>query len=336
MNTTLITIAPPDTDVSTMKRADLPAIWNGFHQQLTSLVDTASTLTVTDSSQTELIASARNTRLQLRRIRLDIEAKRKELTDYHLKTKQEIDKCAKWLRDKIEPLEARLEDQEKFAERQEAERKEKLRAERAALLLPFNVDVSLYNLAQMDAKAFSNLYDVSKYSHEEAQARIKAQLEEQARIREENERLRREAEIARKEREVLEAQANKERRQAEAQLQYERQVAESQRQAIAAEEKRKQDALQAQHRAEQQKREAAERELQAAKDKEAAIVAAQKAAEEKSAQAPDREKLLAFVATLKGLPFPKATTEKGREIFGAAASTFRICIELLESDSTKL
>lgn len=326
MNTTPITIAPPDTDVSTMKRADLPAIWNGFHQQLTSLVDTASTLTVTDSSQTELITSARNTRLQLRRIRLDIEAKRKELTDYHLKTKQEIDKCAKWLRDKIEPLEARLEDQEKFAERQEAERKEKLRTERAALLLPLNVDVSLYNLAHMDAKAFSNLYDVSKYSHEE----------EQARIREENERLRREAEIARKEREALEAQADKERRQAEAQLQYERQVAESQRQAVAAEEKRKQDALQAQHRAEQQKREAAERELQAAKDKEAAIVAAQKAAEEKAAQAPDREKLLAFVATLKGLSFPKATTEKGRQIFGAATSTFRSCIELLESDSTKL
>lgn len=313
--TTLITTDTPQLEG--MKRADLPTIWNGFHSQLSSLVDTAKTLTVTSAEQLELINTARTTRLALRRLRLDVEAKRKELTDFHLRTKQEIDSSAKWLKDKITPLEDRLEEQEKFAERQAQERRQALIAERSSLLLPFGVDVSLYHLADMDAKAFSNLYDVSKYSFEEAQARAKEQAEDQARLKEENARLHKEAELASKEREALEATALKEKREADAKLHYERQQAEAARERQANEEKRKQDAIEALHRAEQQKREAVERELQAAKDKEAAALAAQKAADEKAAQAPDREKLVAFALAFQKLPFPVADTEAGRTIFEA-------------------
>ena len=183
------TEAPP---IEGMKRADLPTIWNSFFADVSALKQTAETLTVTDAGDVHKIKLARQTRLELRQIRLAIEARRKEMTEFHLKTKQEIDKSAKWLKDLIEPLEARLEDQEKFVERQEATRKEALRVERVGLLSPF-ADCTPYPLADMPEDAFTAPLESSKFAFEQRQRAEAEATQERARVFQENERLRAEA-----------------------------------------------------------------------------------------------------------------------------------------------
>ena len=121
-------------------------------------------LKVVNEKQQAEMKMAREGRLFLKEKRIAIEKARKAMGEQALREKQAIDGIAKVLKSLIIPIEKYLEQQEKFVEFREKERKEKERQEL---------------LAKEEAERI---------------AREKAEAEERERIRKENERLKREAE----------------------------------------------------------------------------------------------------------------------------------------------
>lgn len=327
-NTDTIVLSPDSgPDIETLDRADALAIWEDYRSKLEKLKTTAETLVVTDASQVAEMKLARATRLTLKDLRVSIEKKRKELGEAYLRKTQRINADAKTLKDLIEPLEERLLEQEKFAERAEEKRKAELKATREAILKPFGVDTILYPLSDMPEEEFQKLATGLKAAHEaeleaerkaeeERQAKAKAEAEERERIRLENERLKKEAEEreraaaeererARKEREAIEEKARQERAAIEAAAAAERKKAEAARKA--AEE---------QARKEREARERIEAEERSRREREEAEKKAAEEAARKAAAAPDRDKLEAFAKSLRALTLPELTTDGGK-----AAST---------------
>ncbi|MFY8001455.1 MAG: hypothetical protein ACOVSW_22875 [Candidatus Kapaibacteriota bacterium] len=237
---------------------------------------------------------AREARLALKGIRVEVEHTRKRLKEDSLRTGQTIDAIAKILTNEIAPIEKYLEEQEKFAENQEKARKALLRSARESALIPYAVETQHYNLEEMSDESFDALLKASAIAFQEKQAAIakaeadriaqeKAEAEAREAQRQENERLKAEAEAMRKEKEEAEKLARQERERLEAQAKAAEQEAQKERIA----------------------REKIERERA---DKEAAEKAAQEKAEKERLKAekaeksrPDREKLLAFAAEIEAL-----------------------------------
>lgn len=94
----------------------------------------ALAIAVTDESQVDLMAQARELRLELKAQRIAVDKHREAKKSYHLSVGQVIDGVAKVLRDLITPLEKHLGDQENFAKIQE-EKRETERREKADALL---------------------------------------------------------------------------------------------------------------------------------------------------------------------------------------------------------
>lgn len=159
---------------------------------------------VTDVMQVKEMSEAREKRLALRKARITIENKRKELGDEALKTTQAINKIAKTLKDQIEPVEAYLAEQEKYKElKEEADRANRLAARTEAIAKVG--DPSLYMLETMSEESFQELLiKLEKEQADRLEAERKAEAdriaaqaaerERQAKIAEENKRLEREAE----------------------------------------------------------------------------------------------------------------------------------------------
>lgn len=331
-----------ETPVDHLPRADALAIFTDFQTQLETLKATAETLTVTDALQLKEMALARETRLEIKRIRCAVENKRKELTEGILRQKQAIDAKAKVLKDLCEPLEARLEAQEKFAELENARREKELREKRTIELSPFLTGPVAVDLGTMPEAEYVAMHTDFKNAHEEriarqqreaeeAEARVKAEAEERERIRVENARLKAEAEkreaeiaaerlIAQQKQAEKDAAAKAEREMAEAILRKEREAsaaalkAEQEKAADAAAKiKAKADAEIAAARArEQQEREiAADAERELALRKEAEFKAAQE--KEQAALAPDKEKLFMLGKSYRAqaMELPQMSTPKG-------------------------
>lgn len=356
----------PQSEELPEKRADIPAIWQGFRSQAEKLKLTAETLVVTDVSQKAEMKLARATRLELRQLRIAVEAKRKELGDEALRQKQRIDGDARILKELIEPLEERLLEQEQFAERKEAERIASLIADRKNQLSAYINDTSGFNLGEMTEEAFIALHDSLKASHKaklaeaarveaERIAKEKAEAEERERIRLENERLKKEAAerelAAKKEREaaaaalaeqkrIADEKAAAERKRveaeqaaAEAKAKKEREAAEeaarkerAQLEAIAAEERAKAEAA----RIEAEKAAAA---LRAQKEAEARIKAKQEAEAKAAAAAPDKAKLAALADNVRALAMPKIQNE---EIAGTIIEKIEAFAKWIEAQAAKL
>jgi hypothetical protein len=164
----------------------------------------AGTLVVTDAAQVEEMAQAREARLALKDIRVNVEKARKELKEDSLRKGKAIDNIAGMIKGLIEPIEAHLEQQEKFVEIQEAARRRALQKERAEQLLPYGANPEFYNLADMPEAGFVQLLEASRTAYnqkqiDDAQAikdkeeAARADAAERDRLRVENERLRNEA-----------------------------------------------------------------------------------------------------------------------------------------------
>lgn len=126
----------------------------------------AKAIVVKDESQKVLMDQARQGRLFIRKIRIDIENTRKDLKEASLRKGKAIDKVAKFLKDALEPIETHLDRQEHFVEYREAEKEALVRAE------------------------------IEKKMEEERLAEEKRKAEELEATRRENERLRLEKEEA--------------------------------------------------------------------------------------------------------------------------------------------
>ncbi len=161
-------------------------------------------LEVTDVTQIKEMAEAREKRLALRKARITVENKRKELKEDSLKTGRVIDAVARFVKDQIEPAEKYLEQQEKFKQlKEEAERAQRLTA-RTEAIAKFT-GPTLYQLDVMAEDTFQELLikldheavekvEAERKVEEERVAHDKAERERQAQIAEENKRLQREAE----------------------------------------------------------------------------------------------------------------------------------------------
>lgn len=216
-------------------------------------------IVVTDISQVAEMKMAREGRLFLKQKRVEVENTRKELKEQSLREGKAIDGISNVLKSLIIPTEEYLEQQEKFAEIQEANRRSILKQTRVEELSQYEwQDTGLFDLGTLPDDIYDSLLSQTKQKYDdriaEAQrieaeriAKEKADREERERIKAENERLQREAEA---------------REKAEKELQA-----------------KKEAEIRAQKEAE------AERE-------------AKEIADKKAAAAPDKEKLLSFIAAL--------------------------------------
>lgn len=278
----------------------------------------AEGVTVTDATQVTEIKKSRRLRLDLGKVRVLIDKARIVLKDESLRRVQFIDEIARFVRVKIEAVESRLEAQEKFAERVEAERRSKLKATRQALLTPFGVDGQFFALDQMPDDQFATLLDSSRIAHEsKVAAAAKAEVDriaaeqaakaEQERVRAENDRLR-------EENAAKDLAAAAERNRVEA----ERRATE----AAAAEERRKADAA---IKAERDAREALEAKAKAEQAERERAAAAEAKAKAKAERAPDRDKIIALSQAVAALSVPTLTTPDGRRVQRVVENTIKSC-----------
>lgn len=287
-------------------------------------------IVVTDIKQVREMRLARETRLALKEIRTTAEKTRKALKEDSLRRGKAIDGVYNVLEFLIKPLETRLEDMEKFAERQEEKPKDALAGERAEALKPFGIDLTLYNLRDMNDTTFADLLNGTRLAQE---ARLAAEMkaeadriekarqdaEDRAKQRAENERLKKEAaereELLRAERVKAEAERKAIEEKAEAARRAAEAKARAEREAIEAKARAEKEAAEAALRKEREEsakkqadadkaRKAAEAALAKQKADEAKRIAADKEAARKAALAPDKDKILAFAAELRAIAVP--------------------------------
>lgn len=265
----------------------------------------AKDIVVTDISQVEEMRKARETRLELKNIRVRVEKTRKQLKEQAVRENKAIDGISNVIKALIVPVEEYLENQEKFAEKLEAERKAKVEAERISQLSKFVEGAENYSLHPdlMSQETFSKLlensklaFEARKKAEEEAEkerlAQIEADKKEQERIRQENAKLKAEAEKREKELAIERAEQQKK---------------------LEAEQK-KQAALQNELRL--------QREAEAKKEAErlAKIEADKKAIDEanrKKLLAPDKEKLLELASMFDSLQLPAVSSKEAMGVIRA-------------------
>lgn len=305
------------------KQNEIGATLGRFFEKATEWSSKIDSIVVTDPSDTITMNMAREGRLGLRSMRLEAEKLVKEkrqsvqsaMSAYTLEDKLWL-KAGQMMELTFKHLESKLEDQEKFAERFEAERRAKLKAERLAILAPLGhfdgagLDTMTEPFFEAMVNGLKAKIQAEKEEAERIEAERKAKEEadrlERERIAAENARLKAEAEAREKAIAEERAKAEKARIEAEAKARAEREAIEAEareRQRIADEKAAKERAeAAAKLKAEQDRIAELER---AAKAKEAAELAekarieaqrmaeekAAKAAAEKAAKAPKKEKL---------------------------------------------
>jgi len=289
----------------------------------------AAEIKVTSIDQKREMKLARESRLAVRDARLQVEANRKRLKESIVRRGKAIDGAANVLKDLLEPIEIYLLEQETFASRHEAARKDALRSAREEALRALGTDPKAFaNLGETDETTWESVLQTAK----DAQAaRLQAEKEAEE-VRLEAERIaaeKREAE--RKEKARLEAERiEREKAQAEenARLKRERDELEAQRATERAAARAETERVERELAAERAK---AEAERKAAEERRLAAEAEARAA----ALAPDREKLRAFAAALRGLPVPELTTEAGvkaRSTLEAQLEKFARWVEKMGKD----
>lgn len=298
------------------------------------LAEQAAEIQVPDATHVTEIKAAGAMRRSLAKVRSLGEKTRKTLKEDSLKRGQVIDKINRALLEIIEPQEERLTELENIAERQEAERKEALKAKRVKELGEF-IDTAYLDLANMPEADYANLLESSKQrqkANQEATRKAEAdraereaaEKQERERIAAENTKLRLEAEQrelaakaerdkaireqqaanekARLEREAVEAKARKEREELEAKARQEQARA---AEALRIEQEARQRAEAARIALEQ--KDAAERAAQARREQEAKDEAA------RADRAPDKEKLQSLAVSLYRFDMPAMASPEGKK-----------------------
>ena len=335
----------PDTAQS------LRAAFEGYFTAADEWRAKALSIQITRPDQFREMKLARETRLALREIRINAEKTRKALKEDSLKKGKAIDGIYNMLAYAVEPLEKHLLEQEQFIQRIEEQRKAKLKADREAELIPLGVDVSLYQLGEMDDATFGQLLETNRLAYAARQeAARKAEQERIERERKEaEERAAREAAAA-AEREKLRLEierVNRERAEAERKAAEERAKIEAERKAeleriererLAAEEKarKEREAAEAQARAEREAREKAEAELRAKQEAERKAQEEREAAARAAAAAPDRDKLDALAQAVRALPVPVLSTSAGKDIETLIRDQVEKFARWIENNKTKL
>lgn len=330
MNTETALTIPTYDGLEIESQTSLATAFSPFFATAEKWRQQALTIKVTDATQKREMKLARESRLALKEIRVNVEKKRKSLkADILLKGKA-IDGCAAIFNAAVEPIEAYLLDQETFAERIEKARVEAeqaaLRQARTAELLALGYAHAGDDLGAMPSILYANvLADATaiKAEQDRAAAEAKAKEEERVRLKAENERLQREAaeakRLAEEERKRVEAEARAVAKERDRVAEMQRKISAEDAKAAAEVVRREHDRLQAIANAEadalaakladeRRARVLVEAALQAAHQAEADRAMREADAARLAALAPEREKLRAFAATVRALPVPDVTT----------------------------
>lgn len=324
------------------KSKQLIANFGKYFAESREIVKVAKTIKVTDISQKEEMAKAREIRLQLQHIRTKgVEPLRVSLKEQSLREGKAIDGMANVIKALIMPVEEYLASQEKFAERIEAERKNNIEAERIAELGKYVENIEVYTLHpdKLSQESFDQLLKTSKIAFE---AQKKANEEaEKARIEQEQKQklfTERRIELAPYS-QFLEG--NFELNVETTETEYNR-VLEAVKQLKKTYDE-EQKAIRIQAEKDRQAREKAELELK----KQQEAIAEQKRQEElkkkadeeaakKALQAPDKEKLLKTATDLSVFQFPILDSEEAKLIKHDAIMALSRVVDLIRERASKL
>ena len=293
----------------------------------------ARSIRVTSSDQVREMKLARETRLALRDIRTNAERVRKAAKEDVNRRGKAIDGLANVIKALTEPLEEHLREQETFAEREEAAKRDALRSAREEALRAYGVDPSTFaNLGATTEEAWGSILETAKIAAEAREAakreaelvrleaeriaaeRAAAKRAEAARIEAERvaelaaareaERLAVAAKVAAVEAAAIEAaRVERETRAERAQLEEARKVERAQlEEARAAKEAAEREAV---HLAN------VERDRLALEAHNARLTEREA---ERAALAPDQKKLAAYAGRLSAVPVAGCTTERGRAL----------------------
>jgi len=260
----------------------------------------AKAIVVTDDNQVDEMTKAREYRLSLRTIRIDVEKTRKALKEQSLREGRAIDGLANVIKALVVPVEEHLEKQEKFLELKLQAEADAKYDKRVAQLQPYIEDLSVYSLREMTDEAFNNLLEGAKLAHaKQVEATKKAEAERLAKEEEE----RKEQERIRKENIKLKAEAEEREKKAE-----------EQRKAQEAKEAKLKQEQEAKLEAERKKREAIETKLREKQETEEVKRKAKEEIEKQAVLAPDKEKLNTFATTIDNLTIPSVKSRKAHQI----------------------
>jgi len=317
-----------ESGLSDDKHNALAKSFNPFAEEMTGLIKTAGTIEVTDANDIDAMKLARKTRLELRRVRVDVEKSRKSLKESALREGKAIDGMANIIKFMIVPVEEALQAKEDFVRIAEKRRIAAMVDNRTAELEAVGMDCTHLDLGAMSDAAYATLYATAKAGND---ARIKAEKEEADRI--EADRIatekadadqRKKDAAERKQIESDNAKLRKEAEEREKVLAAERKkeaAAQAVKDKKAAAERKKLEAAQAAT----EKKLAAERATaknladdaakaeQDRKDSEAQKLADEKAAEQARLAAPDADKLRALDQSICQLAIPSVSGEVARD-----------------------
>lgn len=323
---TTLEIVPADAGIHLAQRESLQTSFAGSFQQAAYWRERAESITEAKD--------AREARLGIRKVRTGAEAIRKQLKEESLRMGKAIDGANNILLAILVPIEERMEGIEKAEERAEQARVAAMVADRTEQLtavggvIPANLAMLLDEQFAAILRDAAELQRIKREREAKEEADRKAKVEadrlERIRIEEENARLKTAAEeaarLAKIEADRIAAERAEEARKA-------KEDAEKREAAFAAERAKAEAAA----RAERDKLELARRKAEAETEKvrkQAAAIAAERAKAEaasaakrkaelaaaaKAARAPDKEKLVAFLASFKGLSLPSMTTPDGEQ-----------------------
>ena len=209
-----------------------------YHAQINDVL--AESRNITDPEKPTAQKLARTCRLELRRVRCDIENARKDAKADALRYGKAVDGLANVMKFLCEPEEERLEHIEKHAELKEQARITALIADRSEKLIAVDGNPAAYNLAAMDDATFDGVLEMAakiKADKIEAErkaeadriAKEKADTEERERMQAENARLKAEAEAREKALEAERAERAKADAKAKAEAEKERKRMEDER-----------------------------------------------------------------------------------------------------------
>lgn len=163
------------------KAAEVVSNFDQYEQLIAKWQEKADSIVVQNEDDTESMDKARDLRLQIRKVRIEVEKRRKDLGEEAHKYKKAVDTIGRTIREPLEKLEASLMEKEKFAELQQAKKQAELRSQRMEELKEYQVNFDGVDLGTMDEDS----YEIFKFGvvkrHED---KIKAQkeAEEQAKI----------------------------------------------------------------------------------------------------------------------------------------------------------
>lgn len=306
-----------DSGLSPERHNELANKFNPFMEGVKGLVATAKDVKVESVKDVAQMKVARETRLALKNIRVDVEKRRKELKEASLMEGKAIDGMANIIKFIIKPVEDQLQNQEDYVKKIEEHRIEQLIESRTAKLTSLGMDCSDFDLGKMKDEAFDSLFASAEVAH-----KAKAEAEERERARIEAERIAKEKaeaeriEAERKERERIEAENAKLRKEAEAAEKKAKAEKDKLRKEAEAKAKAAAEAAEIERKKQEDARKKAEAEAEklrqaeeARKKAETEAIKKKQADEQAALAAPDAEKITALVDDICKLNIPAVSSE---------------------------